>query len=517
MDNTDRETIVAHRSEALTVKEAPTWTVWLMRALAVTALGICCYLGYHALTASKIVGCSGDGLWDCDHVLTSRWSNVAGLPVSVPAGAVYVVMLLGLALVGRRYAPAVRQWAWAGVTFAAVSAAAAALWFISLQALVLQHFCAYCMTAHTIGIVLCVLVFWLRPLPGTWTSAFSSVAIMGILGLITSQLVSEPPQTYAIETYESADSTEQMAGDVDAGVFAPSDEEGLFESPDAFEAPTDAVQPTSTVEPAVEQAVGDAVALAPVAGAPIPSPTPLPQEEQEAQSAEEANGAQGEAASEEAESAEAEEEAAAEPPKQDRLESYLGGRIRLNTHHWPIVGDPDAKHVLVELFDYTCPHCRTMNQHLQVARQRFGDNLAILTLPVPLNSNCNSTVSVTKQQHFDACELGRLAVAVWRLDPDQFEDYHNWLFENPQPRSAGEARRKAEEMVGAEALRTELQKPIAGKFITQHVELYRRADAGTIPKLLFTHITIKGEMRSADELCNLLQRELKIAPSVAGP
>jgi hypothetical protein len=155
-----------------------------------------------------------------------------------------------------------------------------------------------------------------------------------------------------------------------------------------------------------------------------------------------------------------------------------------------------------------------MNQHLQVARQRFGDNLAILTLPVPLNSNCNSTVSVTKQQHFDACELGRLAVAVWRLDPDQFEDYHNWLFENPQPRSAGEARRKAEEMVGAEALRTELQKPIAGKFITQHVELYRRADAGTIPKLLFTHITIKGEMRSADELCNLLQRELKIAPSV---
>ncbi|MDA9859459.1 vitamin K epoxide reductase family protein, partial [Rubripirellula sp.] len=54
------------------------------------------YLGYVGLTASKVVGCDG-GLFNCDHVLTSRWSTVMGIPVSLPAVALYAVVLSAIA------------------------------------------------------------------------------------------------------------------------------------------------------------------------------------------------------------------------------------------------------------------------------------------------------------------------------------------------------------------------------------------------------------------------------------
>ena len=42
-----------------------------------------------------------------------------------------------------------------------------------------------------------------------------------------------------------------------------------------------------------------------------------------------------------------------------------GGRASVDANEVPIVGDPAAKIVVVEVFDYTCPQCRSLHHHLQ--------------------------------------------------------------------------------------------------------------------------------------------------------
>jgi protein-disulfide isomerase len=243
-----------------------------------------------------------------------------------------------------------------------------------------------------------------------------------------------------------------------------------------------------------EIVVHDVPAVAPSHQAPTPATTPTPGESSEATEA--------------GKSAQPTTPPARPEPPERRLVSVLGGRAKLDPHHWPLIGNTDSQHVLVELFDYTCPHCRKMNQHIHEARQRYGSELALMALPVPLSRECNDTVVSTKARHQAACELARLAIAVWRVSPESFEAYHNWLFEPEHGRSSGEAWAYASQLVGAQPLQDEMAKPIVNQFIGKHVELYKRAGQGTVPKLMFPTVTIRGEMSSADALCEVLEREL---------
>ena len=131
-----------------------------------------------------------------------------------------------------------------------------------------------------------------------------------------------------------------------------------------------------------------------------------------------------------------------------------------------------------------------------------------MTLPVPLSQECNNTVTSTKIRHQAACELARLAVAVWRINPQAYETFHEWLFIPEHGRNTGEAWSYASQLVGNEALRAEMSKPTVNQFISKHVELYKRAGQGTVPKLMLPKVTIRGEMNSPQDLYNLLEREL---------
>ncbi len=196
--------------------------------------------------------------------------------------------------------------------------------------------------------------------------------------------------------------------------------------------------------------------------------------------------------------------------KKRRIVSVGGGQISLDIRHWPLLGRPDAKYVFVEMFDYTCPYCRATHQAVRGAIEHFGDDLAIIALPVPLDSACNRTVGYTAAEHAEACEIAKIAVAVWRCSRRQFPPFHSWLFE--QARTAAEARQHAGEMVGEKALQEELALPHAGNYIAKHVELYERIGAGSLPKILFTHSTVSGSVESASTLIDMITREGAAAP-----
>ncbi len=150
---------------------------WTLRILSGIALAITGYLAITALRMEDVAGCSGT-YWDCSHVLHSRWSKVLTLPVSVPAFAMYTVVLASL-VVCRQPGPRSR-WAWGIITVGSIAAGLAAIWFISLQVFALGHLCAYCLGAHACGLLLMLAIVWKAPLGARMTAKLASLSVLGV-------------------------------------------------------------------------------------------------------------------------------------------------------------------------------------------------------------------------------------------------------------------------------------------------------------------------------------------------
>lgn len=132
--------------------------------LGAGALILCVIMSVHSLSGIGLVGCGAGS--SCDTVLGSRWSLILGiLPVSLLAAGVYISFLILLFLLDKveeDYKPLLLKLEL--VICGAI--AGSAVWFILLQIFVLGTFCKYCMAAHTIGIILSVLMILFAKLRG---------------------------------------------------------------------------------------------------------------------------------------------------------------------------------------------------------------------------------------------------------------------------------------------------------------------------------------------------------------
>src|SRR4051812_78943 len=80
--------------------------LWAARAAAFVAMLVSGYLLYASLmTHDQVAGCGGGTVFDCDEVLSSRWSHWLQLPVSLPGIVIYGLALLCLAAVGPDTSP----------------------------------------------------------------------------------------------------------------------------------------------------------------------------------------------------------------------------------------------------------------------------------------------------------------------------------------------------------------------------------------------------------------------------
>ena len=115
-----------------------------------------------------------------------------------------------------------------------------------------------------------------------------------------------------------------------------------------------------------------------------------------------------------------------------RKVSFDGGAKQYDVAALPRLGPADAKHVLVEYFDYQCPACRTMHGFLEALRARHPREIAVIVLPVPLERSCNRLLGPKDAEHPGSCELSRAALSVWRAAPEAFEEVHHALIADPQ-------------------------------------------------------------------------------------
>jgi uncharacterized membrane protein/protein-disulfide isomerase len=498
--------------------------VWVIRGLAVVALGVSSYLAWTALTMGEVYGCGSGTVFDCGHVLTSRWSKWFGIPVSIPAMALWGSILAVLAFARTRFANSMQHWIWSTVTLGGFAAGIAAIWFIILQVFVIEHLCTYCLVAHSCGLILAGLMLWMHPAGKRWTSLMAAPAVAGATVLAVGQVLSPIPQTYVVERFETAESDATVPnGDMteteDSGELIEAPGEFFGPPGEFFAPPSDAVSvdepgPSSEVGKRADEASGDSAVAAAnlllinsagwlprhvLSDVLFASPVAAMQESNE-------SGAGSQEDRTEGEGQEVDKDVPATAKPKERLVSVQGKKFVLNTRQWPLIGEPDARYVFVEMLDYTCPHCRHTHRAVKGACKRFGNDLAIVVLPVPLNRACNSAAS--GGGHTGACELGILAVAVWRIDRSKFAQFHDWLMEGGRSRTPSEARRRAEQLVGTSVLKAEMDKKVAAAYIKRHVDLYRRVGAGSVPKLMFPNATMTGEVSSTTTLCNRIEREL---------
>ena len=201
-------------------------------------------------------------------------------------------------------------------------------------------------------------------------------------------------------------------------------------------------------------------------------------------------------------------------PKREVL--ILGGQVRLRPYEGPIVGSPAAPHIILSFFDYTCSHCRKMHEHLGAIRRRYGDQLAILAQPIPLDRACNRGVRRTHKTHKNACALAILALRVWKTDSSKFELFDSWMFSSPKPPSVDAAREHAMELVGKVDFRKSKYHPWPRRRIDANIAIQSMLDRQSLPVLIIGDRIVWGPPKATEELFELFEEGLNIKPVTSG-
>jgi uncharacterized membrane protein len=137
--------------------QIPKWVIGLLVVVALVGFADATYLTidhYQNIAPPCFVG-------SCEVVLTSAYSLVAGIPVSLFGIAYYLFVLIALfvsidAKNEQKKATAVRV-----ALYATPVGFLASLYFLVIQAFVLHHFCQYCLLSATTSTILFVIAIWL--------------------------------------------------------------------------------------------------------------------------------------------------------------------------------------------------------------------------------------------------------------------------------------------------------------------------------------------------------------------
>jgi uncharacterized membrane protein len=198
--------------------------LWIARVLLTVAIVTASYLAHYSLSGRALPGCRPED--GCSDALSSAWANWFGVPVSLPAIALYAALLALTFAVEQKLRRAIKRRVWLASLALGSIVIAAAIWFVGLQAFVLEQWCRWCTTTHLLASVAAGLVIHRarrasRPagprvplLSATelkWSAA-ASAALGGVL-LAGGQLASSPPTPPAASTVPSvSDAPARAAG-----------------------------------------------------------------------------------------------------------------------------------------------------------------------------------------------------------------------------------------------------------------------------------------------------------------
>jgi uncharacterized membrane protein len=429
----------------------------VIRLLILAAGGISAYLLSVSMSGGRAIGCGpGSG---CDEVLGSRWAYVLGVPVSALALVVYLALLVTSFSCGPKSTPKQRRGAWEIMVPGAVLIFGGALWFTALQAFVLHRFCPWCLTAHACGAAAAILLLTRVPLtdsaerrdkdPAVPRSSAWKAAIVAIVAVAVLGVaqVAVAPKTYSV-TSVPAESVNVVANNVEANSAPP---KVLVTNPAAVsKLPIIMTNPPAKVAAALAAAEGRAMSL-------------------------------------------------------------LGGRFQLDITQAPIWGATNAPHKMVSLFDYTCYHCRDMHSVVADVFHKFSNQLAIVSLPMPLDSRCNYLMRITPKAHTNACTYAKLGLIVWRAKHEAVLAYDDWFFGFKDPPSLQDVTNKAVELVSREGFAAASRDPWVEMQLGRNIDLYvmnaREFKNGQMPQFFIGTNVATGTL-TTDQLRAVVEKSV---------
>lgn len=196
-----------------------------------------------------------------------------------------------------------------------------------------------------------------------------------------------------------------------------------------------------------------------------------------------------------------------------RLELH-GGQFKLSALEYPVVGKTGAPYKILSLFDYTCHHCRETHEHIATLSRAFPNDLAILSLPTPLNTDCNPLMKrlgrTTPSAHRDACLLAAMSLAVFRSKPEAWQAYDQWLFTGKEAPALPLAQAEAIRVVGSpEVLNQAMRDPWIRDTVHLAVAIFeanmRAQGEGKMPQLVIGNSLLSGSVNQANDLFRVVQ------------
>lgn len=516
---------VAVRSRAISAEPAFSAPIrWTLVVLAWIAFSVAGYLAFHSVTGAAVAGCTLGSGHGCDAVLSSSWSKWMGVPIAVLGLAVYAT-LASLGLFLGRGGEAANRWITTIFVMLAVVAAGASTWFIGVQIFALGTYCPYCLVADTSGIVLGILALGaalqqllanrsspkvgglqpglmaLRPVGAGAPRAASPAAIaipssppsllmafggaLPLLAILIGGQLLFAAKTYRVEKPALTDSI-RMDG---------ANAKEAQSSPATSQVP---IKPTFTEEgrgvAGNGKSSGDETKLA---------------------SSDSKSGDQKLST----EPGEKKVDATAPDPGKERLVKFLGGKLVLDVYKHPIIGSPEAPHIVIEMVSYDCPHCRKMNSMIHQALDHYGDQVALLIMPIPLDKDCNKLITDPAMTHPGACGTARMVIALAKLEPKSFATFHDFLMsgDKEKPPRMEKIIPKAYSLVTADKLRDLQRGPEVAKQLESYVDLFGQLQAKSkdqkafgLPVQILGDNTVSGEVEKIDDVYKAWEDNLHV-------
>jgi uncharacterized membrane protein len=196
-------------------------------------------------------------------------------------------------------------------------------------------------------------------------------------------------------------------------------------------------------------------------------------------------------------------------PGRKRDIEIFNGRFHFTIPEVPLLGMPAASNIIVILYDYTCETCREMHGSLGQVRKQLGAELAVIALPVPLDPACNPVLKQTLPAHSNACEYARIALAVHRAAPNEFEQFDEWLFSRPALPQLETARAEAVKLVGAQALEAALRDGTVDTQIKSNMNVFVASflrGNGSLPQIISGDKVATGVFPRVEDIYQLLEQ-----------
>ena len=425
----------------------PSTPVWLPWARALLMVAMV-GAGYLAWVAIHNGPAAGCGPESgCNKVLQSRWAYWLDLPVSVPAVLVYLALLGATVLLQKRPAPDDQRGSWAAIIILSVIVAGAALWFVGLQVFVIKAFCKFCLTAHACGFAAALLCLKNIPLAADPDTPMWTTG-SGKRGVPRKAIFSLV-----------------LIGLAGVAVLA-GGQVLVQKQRNVVKLLKHTAAATSTNQAASQANGGLAVYLPQSPNARLIAPRTL---------------------------------------------SLYSNQFLIKFDEVPMMGSPDAPHIIVYLFDYTCIHCRALHPILVKTCQQFSNQLGVVCLPMSISPLCNPFIPRTSHTAAtNSCEYARLGLAVWRAKPEVHRQFDDWMFASVKPPPLKEAEDYAAQLVGADKLKSALADPWIQQQILTDCKIHRAnwlaVDSSAMPQIIMGDAVSSGPINSVQHLQILLNR-----------